>query len=111
MATTTTTMTASPENFDGTSFFGKVRRLAGKLPFIMDALAMYYCMLDARTPTWVKASVAGALVYFVSPVDAIPDALIGIGYTDDAAVVLATAKAIESSLKPRHYGQAKRAMA
>ncbi len=108
---TTTTMTTNPETFDDTSFFGKVRRLAAKLPFILDALAMYYCMLDDRTPGWVKASVAGALVYFVSPVDAIPDALIGIGYTDDAAVVLGTAKAIESSLKPRHYRKAKRAMA
>lgn len=108
---TTTLMTAEASTFDSTSFFGKAKRMAAKVPFVLDAVAMYYCMLDARTPGWVKASVAGALVYFVSPVDAIPDALIGIGYTDDAAVVMGTAKAIGSALKPRHYRKAKKGLA
>ncbi len=108
---TTTLMTAEPSRVDSPSFFRKAKRVATKLPFVFDAIAMYYCMMDARTPRWVKASVAGALIYFVSPVDAIPDALIGVGYTDDAAVILGTAKAVDSAMKPRHYRQAKEDLA
>lgn len=44
-------------------------------------------------------AVAVALIYFVSPVDAIPDVLIGIGLTDDAAVIAACIKAIEDDLE------------
>ncbi len=29
----------------------------------------------------------GALIYFVSPVDLIPDMIPGVGYVDDAAVI------------------------
>lgn len=33
------------------------------------------------------AAIAGAIVYFVSPVDVIPDFIPGLGYIDDAAVI------------------------
>ena len=33
------------------------------------------------------ASATGALVYFVSPIDAIPDIIPGIGFADDAIVI------------------------
>ena len=33
------------------------------------------------------ATLAGAIAYFVLPVDVIPDVLAGIGYTDDMAVL------------------------
>jgi uncharacterized membrane protein YkvA (DUF1232 family) len=32
-------------------------------------------------------SVVAALLYFVSPIDAIPDALLGVGFIDDIAVL------------------------
>lgn len=37
------------------------------------ALKMYYAALDAETPAWAKAAIVGALGYFISPIDAIPD--------------------------------------
>ncbi len=40
-------------------------------------------------PPWAKTVVVGALTYFISPVDAIPDILVGIGFTDDLGVLLA----------------------
>jgi len=36
---------------------------------------------------WAKAIVAVALAYFISPVDAVPDLLPLVGYTDDGAVM------------------------
>ena len=37
------------------------------------ALKLYYSAKDSDTPTWAKTTVYGALGYFVSPIDAIPD--------------------------------------
>ena len=84
-------------------FWKKVRKVTGKVPFLRDAIALYYCMLDAKTPLWVKGVVAGALVYFISPVDAIPDVIPALGYTDDLAVIAGTIKAVSMHLKPEHY--------
>lgn len=33
------------------------------------------------------AAIAGAIIYFVSPIDAIPDFIPGVGYLDDASVI------------------------
>ncbi len=48
---------------------------------------MYFCMIDVQTPLQAKAIIAGALAYFLSPADAIPDAIVGVGFTDDASVI------------------------
>ena len=52
-----------------------------------------------RTLPWRSAfySVA-ALIYFLNPVDLIPDALIGIGFIDDVAVIGAVVNAIRKDL-------------
>jgi len=43
--------------------------------------------LDKDIPVKEKAKLAGAIVYFVSPVDVIPEALVGpVGYIDDLAL-------------------------
>jgi uncharacterized membrane protein YkvA (DUF1232 family) len=42
---------------------------------------------DARTPASAKLMVAGAALYLLSPIDVIPDVLVGIGWVDDLAVV------------------------
>lgn len=43
--------------------------------------------LDPRVTVPSKAALAGAIAYFVSPIDLIPEVLVGpIGYVDDVAV-------------------------
>jgi len=84
-------------------FWAKLRKHAGKVPFVRDAIASYYCMLDAATPLWVKGILAGALVYFISPVDAIPDVIPVLGFTDDATVLTGAIAAVGAHLKPEHY--------
>jgi len=57
----------------------------------------------ARDPegSWkAKASAIGALVYLVSPLDAIPDVIPFAGLIDDAAVILFAVKQIGPELKP-----------
>jgi len=38
-------------------------------------------------PTKAKWIIAGALIYFLSPIDSIPDILVPLGFTDDIAVL------------------------
>ncbi|WP_074103670.1 YkvA family protein [Paenibacillus sp. P3E] len=83
-------------------FWSKTRKFAGKIPFTKDAVAMYYCAIDAKTPLWAKGIAFGALAYFISPIDAIPDALIGLGFTDDAAIIAAGVRAIAGQVTDEH---------
>ena len=41
---------------------------------------------------------AAAVLYFVNPVDLIPDAIVGLGFVDDVAVVSAVVRAIRRDL-------------
>jgi uncharacterized membrane protein YkvA (DUF1232 family) len=86
----------------------KVRETVGKIPFTEDAVAAYYCAVDRATPLGVKAILMGALAYFVMPLDVIPDFIAGLGYTDDAAVLIAAIKAIRDNLRPEHRDKARK---
>jgi uncharacterized membrane protein YkvA (DUF1232 family) len=65
-------------------------RKAGR-EVVEKVLWLYFVLQKPETPTRAKATIIGALAYFVWPVDAIPDVIPG-GYTDDFGV-LATAVA------------------
>ena len=89
-------------------FRRKVRATVGRVPFVEDAVAAFYCAVDSGTPLYVKAMLMGAIAYFIAPTDVIPDFIAALGYTDDAAVLMATIRAIGSNLKPDHREQARR---
>ncbi len=80
----------------------KIRRVAARIPFAEDLLAAHYCAFDRATPLQVKATLIGALAYFVLPFDAIPDVLPVIGFTDDAAVLATAIKMVSSHMTPEH---------
>ena len=74
---------------NATSFTSKVSALprwAGR-SVLEQAFLLYLLMTDPRVPVWAKAVVAAALAYFISPVDAMPDVLPVVGFTDDGAVM------------------------
>ena len=89
-------------------FWPKMRRVAAKVPFASQALAVWYCAKDAETPLRAKGMMLAALAYFVMPVDAIPDVIVGLGFTDDAAVFAALLALVGKNLKLRHREAAKR---
>jgi uncharacterized membrane protein YkvA (DUF1232 family) len=91
-------------------FWDKVRRTLGKVPFLDEAVAAYYCVLDGETPAHARAILLGALAYFIVPGDMIPDILPGLGFTDDAAVLMAALAAVRPHIKPRHRAAAARAL-
>jgi uncharacterized membrane protein YkvA (DUF1232 family) len=72
-------------NFDDASFWEKVKnfaKAAGR-EVIEKALWLYYAAQQPETPVWAKTVIYSALAYFVVPIDAIPDAVPVVGYTDD----------------------------
>jgi len=91
-------------------FWPKMRRTAARIPFAGQALAAWYATQDPKTPLAAKGIILGALAYFVMPVDAIPDVFVGIGFTDDAAVIAAVLATLGAHLKPRHHDQAAQAL-
>lgn len=93
-----------------TKFWGKFRKVVGSIPFARDLLAAYFCAMDSRTPLSVRATLLGALAYFIMPIDALPDFLIVLGYTDDAAILFAAIRAVSSAMLPDHYDQADAAL-
>ena len=88
-------------------FREKMLRFAVKVPFASDAVALYLAARDPATPTRTKALMMAALSYFVLPTDAIPDIFLGVGFTDDAAVIAAIIALAGSAIKTRHREQAK----
>jgi uncharacterized membrane protein YkvA (DUF1232 family) len=88
-------------------FWPKLRKLAGRLPFAADLVAVYYCARDPETPAAAKAMLMAALAYFVLPFDAVPDVLAGIGYTDDAAVIAAVLMLVGRHVTPSHRAAAR----
>ena len=92
-------------------FWKTLRSAARHIPFAEDVAAAYFCAFDSATPIRVRATLIAALAYFVLPIDAVPDFLVGIGFADDATVVMTALTLLRAHLKPAHYEAAKRALA
>ena len=92
-------------------FWPKLKRVAAKLPFAEDLLAAYYAAFDRQTPLQVKAALLGALAYFVLPVDAMPDILPMLGYTDDALVLVTALRMVSGHIRKEHREAARQALA
>ena len=92
------------------SFWRKLARVAGRIPFAEDLVAAYYCAVDSTTPTRVRGILLAALAYFVLPADVIPDFITGLGFTDDATVLATTLGIVSSYIKPTHRAAARKAL-
>lgn len=88
-------------------FWKKVRRTLGRVPFLDEAIAAYYCATDPKTPRHVQVLLLGALAYFVIPTDMIPDFIAGLGFTDDAAVLAAVIGTVRRHITLDHRARAR----
>lgn len=91
-------------------FWPKMRGAIASVPFAEDAVAAYYCATDKQTPLSVKGTLLGALAYFILPTDLIPDFLIGLGYVDDASVLMLALSSVRGSMTDSHKEKAKKAL-
>jgi len=60
----------------------------------INALILYYTFQDPRTPKWCQPVILGALAYFISLIDAVPDLTPLFGYSDDLTVLSAAVATI-----------------
>ena len=92
-------------------FWPTVKKALRTIPFIDEVVAAYYAMLDPTTPTRARLTLLAALVYFVTPFDFVPDIILGLGFLDDASILLAALAAVRSSIREEHREAARRALA
>jgi uncharacterized membrane protein YkvA (DUF1232 family) len=87
-------------------FWRKVRQTAGKVPFMHDVVAMYFCAVDPKTPITAKMTIFGAIAYFISPLDLIPDLTPIIGYGDDAGIIATALTTVSAYINDEHREKA-----
>ena len=86
------------EAFSEQGFWLKLRkyaRSAGK-EVVEKALLLFYAAQEEKAPAWAKATIAGALGYFIVPLDAIADLTPAVGYADDLGVLVLAIAAVSS---------------
>ena len=84
------------------SFWKKIRKYTekqGRKP-VYYALLLYYLLEDKDVPVTHKATIIGALGYFILPLDFIPDITPLIGFTDDLTALTACLKSLYESITP-----------
>jgi uncharacterized membrane protein YkvA (DUF1232 family) len=88
------------KDYSDSSFWEKVKgaaKVAG-VEVIDKSLQLYYTMQQPSTPIWAKTVIVGALGYLISPIDAIPDVVPFVGYSDDLGVIVAAVAAVSSHI-------------
>lgn len=77
------------DKFNLDAFWGKLKSLVSSLgkEGVYQLLVLFYTMQRSDIPAKTKAIILGALGYFILPVDAIPDFVPVLGYSDDLAIV------------------------
>ncbi|RJP70824.1 MAG: DUF1232 domain-containing protein [Ignavibacteriales bacterium] len=78
----------------------KLEKYGKKISFAKDILALFHYMRDPYVSWHRKAIVVAALIYFIAPIDTIPDLAPLVGYLDDLGVITATLKFLGSELIP-----------
>jgi uncharacterized membrane protein YkvA (DUF1232 family) len=98
---------SSDEEIVREGFWPKIVRNVARVPFADEALAAWYCATDTATPLKVKATLFGALAYFVLPFDVIPDVILGLGFTDDMAVLVTAVTLMRNHITQGHRDKAR----
>lgn len=97
------------KEFSDDGFWEKLKKFAKSAGenVLGSALNLYYSAQDPDTPAWAKATMYGALGYFILPIDAIPDPVPLIGFSDDLGVLVAATTAVAIHIKKEHKEKSK----
>ena len=84
------------DEFSEEGFWDKLKNVFKKagIKVVYSALMLYYAYERKETPIWAKTIIIGALGYFISPIDAIPDLTPVVGYADDLGVLVVALGAV-----------------
>lgn len=77
----------------------KVFRRVG-MKVIYPVVLLYYLFKSNDVPIQAKTLIAGALTYFIMPLDGLPDFLPLVGYTDDLSLLALTLSKLYKYISP-----------
>ena len=89
-------------NFSETKLWNKLSGFAQKagVKTIYAVLLCYYVLKSPNVSKEDKAIIYGALVYFILPIDLIPDGIPVVGFTDDLAALVYALRTIWVNVTP-----------
>lgn len=75
--------------YDENKFIKKIKKNVKAIgeKLLYNLFIGFFLLQDPNVPVKVKATIVGALGYFIAPLDIVPDLAPGIGYADDAAAI------------------------
>ena len=78
---------------------GRFKKMINQVKLLFEMIGDYWRKRYTKIPWTSIATAVFAILYFLSPVDLIPDFIPVIGYVDDAAVVALAVSFIQEDLK------------
>lgn len=85
--------------FRKSTFVSKsLRQIKEYVPLLVSLVKSYFRKEYNHIPTGTIIGVVGALIYFLSPIDIVFDFIPGLGYVDDATVILFCIMSMKSDL-------------
>ena len=93
---------------DAEGLIAKIVTGAGTITreLVLDAMTLFYATVDQKTSVYSKSVAIAALAYFIMPLDAIPDFLPIVGYSDDAAMLVGAVVTLKSEISEEHKRRA-----
>ncbi len=82
------------------NLWAKLEKVGSKISFAKDLRALYRYLMDPNVAWYRKSIVVGALIYFIVPIDLVPDIAPLVGYLDDLGVITAVIKYLGHELVP-----------
>lgn len=79
------------KDYSDESLLKKIKKNFSKagVSVVYGALLLFYSLKDPSVPMKAKATIVGALGYFIAPIDLIADPIPVAGYGDDLAAIIA----------------------
>ncbi len=90
------------KHYDEKKFGSKLPKVARKAgsKLVYAVLLLYYVLQSSAVSKADKATIYGALGYFLLPLDIIPDILPVVGFSDDLSAVLLAVHAVWKNITP-----------
>ena len=90
--------------FSESGFLDKVKSAGGQLSRkgVWSGFTLFYTLKDEDTPAWVRTVILGTLGYFIFPMDALPDFIPVLGFTDDLGAMATAISTLMPYIKSDH---------
>jgi len=95
------------KTFSESKFWRKLHRSSKRIGMkvVYPAVLLFYLFKSKDVPLKAKSLISGALVYFIVPLDGLPDFLPFLGYTDDLSLLAATLSHLVQYISPEIKAQ------